>query len=296
MEGSTLETARPIGKVLEPGSGNVFDNGYAGISSIYRWKGKLLAFYHAEDHVAMQRIEYNTDIPGFYGSVGLAVSIDGRTFRKVGQILSANLKKGESKESSQGLGDVCVCPDHTKTYLYAYFTDWTRYNNRPVLICMARCKISDGGMPGKWYKYFQNGFGEGGLGGKDSPIMEPPKGIRGDTWAPHVTYSKTLKKYLMFFTVTGYSDQNEEKPSQTGVYFSCSDDGIKWCNPSVVFLMHCIPYKGREIVMHPGFYPRIESTNKVFGWLIYGYSARFGGPPMEPHHLARRPITITPSK
>jgi len=294
MEGSALESAKPVAKVLEPGSKEWFDNGYAGISSVYRWNRELLAFYHAEDQVDMQRKEFNSELLGCYCSVGLATSKDGRTFTKVGQIITASLRKGEAKGSSQGAGDASVCADHTNTYLYAYYTDWTRIKGRPVVICMARCKISDGGRPGKWYKYFRKEFSEAGLGGKDEPVMTGPKGMACDAWAPHVTYVKSMKKYIMFFTVTGNSDQKDPKPSKTGVYFSSSEDGIQWGEPQLAFLMHCIPFNGREILMHPGFYPQREMPNSVSGWLIYSYSPRFGSsPPMVPHHLVRRPIVIS---
>ena len=293
MEGPTLETAKPIMKVLEPGAGAAFDNGYAGIASVCQVGDEWLAFYHGEDHLDVRPIEYNTAVPGFYAAAGLAVSRDGRTFEKAGQILSAALKKGEVQRSAQGLGDVSVCVDQTNTYLYAYFTDLTREGGRPVLIGMARCKRVDRGRAGTWHKYFEGAFGEVGLGGKSAPVVRPPAEVHGDAWGPHVSYSKELKKYLMFFTVTAYADQEQTKATQTGVYFASSDDGICWSKPSVVFLMQCLPRPGREIAMHPAFYPSTVAEKKLSGWLIYGYSPRFGGtPPRVPHYAVRRAITL----
>lgn len=296
MEGPGLESARPVRHVLEPGGKDSFDNGYVGIGAVF-WSDRarrLLAFYHAEDHVGVPNKEYNTDLKGMYASIGLAVSNDGRTFSKVGQILTGNQPKQTTGDSAQGIGDVSVCPDHTGTYLYAYYTDWTRVGKRPVQIGLARSKIFDEGKPGSWYKYSRGGFAEPGLGGKDTPVLKGPTAFPCDAWAPHVTYLKTFKKYVMFFNVTAYSDQQDQKASKTGVYFACSDDGIEWSESQRVFAMHCIPYNDREIVMHPGFYVQWESDVKVTGRLIYGYSRRFGtAPPRESHHMAWRPVSIS---
>src|SRR5437588_12568884 len=90
LQGRTPESAVPVGKVLGPGDKSAFDNGYAGICSTYfdRKTRKLLGFYHAEDHVGMPRVSYNTDVHGAYWSVGLAVSRDnGANFQKAGQVL-----------------------------------------------------------------------------------------------------------------------------------------------------------------------------------------------------------------
>jgi hypothetical protein len=229
-----------------------------------------------------------------YASVGLAVSNEGQTFTKVGQILTGSLPKQETGSSAQGIGDVSVCPDHTNTYLYAYYTDWTRVGKRPVQIGLARCKIADEGKPGSWYKYARGGFTEPGLGGKDTPVFKGPTAFPCDAWAPHVTYFKTLKKYVIFFNVTAYSDQQQPRASQSGVYFACSDDGIEWSESELVFAMHCIPYNDREIVMHPGLYVQRETDKKVTGKLIYSYSPRFGtAPPRVPHHMAWRPVSIS---
>ncbi|MHB0960065.1 MAG: hypothetical protein ACYC0X_19980 [Pirellulaceae bacterium] len=296
FEGQTLASAVPVRTVLQPGEKESFDNGCAAISAVY-WSGttkKLLGFYHAEDHVGVPVKPYNTDLKGHYASVGLAVSSDGRTFAKVGRIITGSVPKQETGDCAQGIGDVSVCPDHTNTYLYAYYTDWTRMDKRPVEICVARSRIADEGRPGTWYKYYRSNFSEPGLGGKDTPVVKGPPGIPSDAWGPHVTYLSKMQKYVIVFTVTAYSDQQDQSATHTGVYFAHSDDGIKWSEPQIVFAMHCIPYNDREIVMHPGFYVQRESDTRASGWLIYGYSRRFGiAPPQEPHYMAWRPITIT---
>lgn len=296
MEGTSIDTARPLGKVLEPGAGDAFDNGYAGISAVY-WSQKSeewLAFYHAEDHVGLPHVPYNKDLQGMYASVGLAVSKDGHNFRKIDRIITASIPKEPANGFGQGVGDVSVCAEHTNTYLYAYYTDWTRKDKRPVQICMARSRISDGARPGTWRKHFHGAFDEPGLGGNDTPVVKGPSAFACDAWGPHVTYLRRFKKYLIVFTVTAYSDQKQAHASKTGVYYACSEDGIDWSEPQLLFAVHCIPYNDGEVVMHPGLFIEKETAKKAVGWLIYGYSPRFGtAPPRQPHYLARRPITLT---
>ena len=73
------QTQVPIKKVLEKGPKESFDNGYAGIGAAVWSKNaqEYLSFYHAEDHLGMPGQVQNPDVPGFYGSIGLAVSKDG---------------------------------------------------------------------------------------------------------------------------------------------------------------------------------------------------------------------------
>ena len=166
MEGKSLRTAVPVEKVLVPGAKGSFDNGYAGAGSVYldEGRGEVLVFYHAEDHEGMPMVSYNKAIHGAYWSIGLAVAKTDSTHReKVGQILSASVKKSEVTEEHQGIGDVCVIPDASRTYLYAYFTDLTRKKGQfahNAKIGMARCRIEDGGRPGKWTKYYDGDFTE----------------------------------------------------------------------------------------------------------------------------------------
>jgi hypothetical protein len=299
MQGKALETAVPTGKpVFQPGDKNSFDNGYAGITSVYFDKPnkRHLAFYHAEDHVGMPKVPYNPDIQGAYWSVGLATSKDnGASFQRGGQILSASVTKKQVTKEHQGVGDVSVIADGSGTYLYAYYTDVTRRKaDERATIGLARCRTADGGRPGAWFKYRDGEFKEKGLGGQESPVVLPPKDFPGEVIAPHVTYVPEWKKYVMVCNVVAYKDCESQKAEEGGIYYCHSDDGVKWTEPKRLVVGLPIPYRDREYVAHPSLYLEGVKGKSATGLLLYTYSPRWGTEaPRQPHHLASRPITIT---
>lgn len=298
MQGQSLESAAPVAKVFGPGDKSAFDNGYAGITSTYLDKKtkKLFGFYHAEDHVGMPKVSYNTDIQGAYWSIGLAVSRDnGNTFVKGGQILTSSVAKKDVTKEHQGIGDVCVIADATNTYFYAYYTDLTRRkDDEKARIGMARCRIADEAKPGSWFKYHDGEFKEKGLGGKQSAVVNPPSAFQSEIIAPHVTYLPEWKKYIMVCNVGAYADFEKKKAEKGGIFICYSDDGIKWTEPQVLVVGLPVPYQDKEYVAHPSLYLDKITPNKAEGWLFYSYSPRWGTKaPLVPHHLARRLITLT---
>jgi hypothetical protein len=298
MEGRTLESAVPVRKVLAPGPKASFDNGYAGITSVYydRKTRQWLGLYHAEDHVGLPKVPYNPDINGAYWSIALVVSKDnGNSFQKFGQVLTSSVSKKDMKWEMQGIGDVCMIADPTETYLLAYFTDLTRRKgNETARIGLARCRIADGGRPGKWFKYRDGEFKEKGLGGENSAVVDPPKDFPSEVINPRVTYLPQWKKYLMVCNVVANGEDGKKKVEKGGIYFCHSDDGIKWTEPKVLMIGQPIPYQDSEYVSHPSLLLENITSNKAEGWLLYCYSPRWGTQaPRQPHHLARRPITFT---
>lgn len=298
MQGRTLEAAVPIKKVLAPGDKTSFDNGYAGISSTYIDKGKneLLGFYHAEDHVGMPKPAYNPDLKGAYWTVALAVSKDGgQSFAKIGPILTCSITKDKATRETQGVATPSIVNDPTNTYLYAYYTDLTRRKDRfSGSIALARSRISDGGRPGTWFKYHRGEFSEKGLGGEESPVVEPPPRLPSDIVDPHVTWIPAWKKYVMFCTVNAYGDFEKKKAEQGGIFYCSSDDGIKWTEPKRLIVAHAVPFLDREYVAHPCLHVEKVESDKATGWLFYCYSPRWGtAAPRQPHHLARRAVTLT---
>ncbi len=298
MQGRTLDTAVPVHKVLAPGPKTSYDNGYAGITSIYFDKKtrQWLGLYHAEDHVGLPKTSINPDINGAYWSIALVISKDnGNSFQKLGQVLTSGVTKKDMKWEMQGIGDVCMIADPTETYLLAYFTDLTRRKgNETARIGLARCRIADGGRPGKWFKYRDGDFKEKGLGGENSAVVDPPKGFPSEVINPRVTYLPPWKKYLMVCNVVANGEDGKKKVEKGGIYFSHSDDGIKWTEPKVLVIGQPIPYQDSEYVSHPSLLFENVTSNSAEGWLLYCYSPRWGTQaPRQPHHLARRPISFT---
>lgn len=293
FSGQSWSNVQPVGKVLQPTTKS-YDNGYAGIGGLHRnsRNGSLVAFYHAEDHNDVPRIEYN-NVPGFYASICLAISKDqGRSFSKGGQIITCSQPKNKKGNPAQGVGDVTVTPSDDGKYLYAYYSDHSRVNGRGVQICLARSKIEDNGKPGSWKKFHDGNFNEPGIGGKDTPVVSM-KSRGGDAWCPHVIYLKHCGTFLMTFSVTNYTDLNQKRATNSGIFMAYSDDGIKWSEPQKLISAITVPMPGLAIAMHSTLIITKVGDSKINGTLLYGYSPSWGdGPGKMPHYLAGNPITL----
>ncbi len=300
MKGPTLDKAVPVKKLLTKGEPSAFDNGYVGLCAYYRTNnGNLLGFCHCEDHTGLSSPTYNADIKNAYCSVALVTSSDGgETFDKVGPIITGQLPKGALGESkSQGVYDVSVETDPTQTFLYAYYGEHSRVGGRGVVICMARCRISDGGRPGAWYKFHNGRFEEEGLGGRDSPVV--PQAIpRSSVISGHVKYIESLKQYVMICCVQAFGDherweklETRAKAKESGIYIAYSGDGIQWSTPELLFVGHVLPYNGLPCVFRPALHIAESNERSAQGFLLYGYSSDWGVRRVA-HHLVRRPIRI----
>jgi len=295
LEGRDMKSLVPVGQVLKPGKPGSFDNGYAGISGIARdpGTGELLAFYHAEDHEGMPPIPGG--IPGFYCSVGLAVSKDdGASFRKLGPVITGSLPKDLKGRADQGCGDLCVVADAENRYLYVYYSDHSRIDNRGVQICMARCPLTDAGTTGKWRKYHNGSFEEPGLGGKDTPVVSAQP-MRADAIFPQITFVRELHRYVMVFNITVYQEFSQEtKPQHSGIYITSSQDGIRWSKPTQLIAIRSIASIGKEVGWHPTLLLSAVDDGSAKGWLYYSYSESWGHKaPQTPHYLVGHPITFS---
>lgn len=295
LEGQDMKSLVPVGRVLSPGEPGSFDNGYAGICGVARepGTGELLAFYHAEDHEGMPPIPGG--IPGFYCSVGLAVSKDdGASFRKLGPVVTSARPKNVHGRADQGCGDLCVVADADRRFLHVYYTDHSRIDMRGVQICMARCLLSEARTPGKWRKYYQGSFDEPGLAGKETPVMSAPI-MLADAIFPQVTFVPELRRYLMVFNVLVYHEfALGLKPSQGGIYLASSADGVHWTKPTHLIAIQSIASTGKEVGWHPTLLLSTAGGGSAKGWLYYSYSERWGHQaPNKPHYLVGQPITLS---
>jgi hypothetical protein len=299
LEGRDMKSLASRGEVLRPGKPGSFDNGYAGISGVARdpGSGDLLAFYHAEDHEGMPPIPGG--IPGFYCSIGLAVSNDdGASFQKLGPVITGSRPKDAKGRSDQGCGDLCVAADADHRYLYLYYTDHSRSDNRGVQICMARCPLdAAAGKVDRWKKYHQGAFEEPGLGGKETPVMSA-QSMLADAIFPQVTFVRELGRYIMVFNITVYKEFGlGMKPSQSGIYIAYSQDGVHWSTPTQLIAVQSIVSMGKEVGWHPTLLLSAAEDGSAKGWLYYSYSESWGHkPPQTPHYLVGQPITLSAGK
>lgn len=292
--GSNIESLKPVSEVLAPGGAGSFDNGYTGIGGVIQDnQDRLFAFYHAEDHEGMPKIDYN-DVHGFYASVGMAVSNDGgRSFNKVGQVLTSNRQKDPGGPSAQGVGDVSVCESGDGKHVLAYFSDWTDMKERGTQISHARIAKSALDEGDSWEKWHDNKYGEKGIGGKSTPVLTWRKD-GGDAHAPQVQYVPALHAYVMVYCVLVYKDFEKGKPTRSGIYISFSDDGIQWSRQELVYKAMTVPIPGKEIAIHPTFIISESKGKRVSGLVVCGFSPSWGHDDAHPpHHLAGVPVVLT---
>jgi hypothetical protein len=254
-----------------------FDNGYAGFGSVYLNKatGEILAFYHAEDHEGVAASIYG---PAYYASVGLAISKDGgRTFEKMGQVLTSHKpKSASSTDGAQGVGGPSVIVDPSGQYLYMYFMDWTREAPWGD-IGVARSRIEDGGRPGTWFKYYNGGFTERGLGGRATLIVGGR--VPGD-WAafPSVSFNSYLNQYLMVYA------------AKDGFYAMTSGDGITWASPTQL-LTSATGWSGSRVSLYPTIIGEDDTHTGKENCLYYGFTPKSLNE--ECHHMVRQRITFS---
>ena len=282
LEGAWFENLTSATKVLEVGASGEFDSGYAGISGAYKHSdGTWYAFYHGEDRENMPPIPIG-GLEGYYGTIGAASSTDdGRTWEKLGPIITSNKPKGWTAYDGQfdsGAGIPGFVVSKNGDYLYAYYYEMSRVDGRGAQTCLARSRISDGPpLPGTWEKYYNGTFGEPGLGGKDTPVMSGTVFAEdGFALGAHPVYSKELDKYIMVVNI-GFASELDflgGKLSQSGIYFSFSDDAISWAKPEPLIIDHAVPQYGRSLSWEATIvWDEGSSTN---GWLIYAYTPAWG--------------------
>ena len=295
ISGSDLNSLHPVAEVLRPGRPGSFDGNYVGIGGIVVEENKrdVIALYHAEDQSGMPKIGYN-NVPGFYASVGLATSKDGGwSFQKLGPVLTSNQRKNpKGGHPAQGLADPTVCRSSDGRYLMAYYSEHSRVDDRGVQIGLARSPISAGGRPQTWKKYFEGSFDQPGLGGRETPVVSMQI-FHADAHCPSVVYVEPFRKYVMVFCCLAYADFVVKKADRSGFYLASSDDGIVWSEPSLIYPVLTVPIPGVEMAMHPSLFLTDQEQGTVKGWLLYGYSPRWGHTDREPsHHLVGRPIRL----
>lgn len=281
-----------------------FDNGYAGISAVFRHTdGVLYGFYHAEDQENMGSL--TGGIPGFYARIGLVYSADqGKTFTKAGYVLESVMPKrtpGNGVQSDQGVAEAGAVVSADGQSLYVYYTEHGRDdgqgNARPVYIGMARASLADWppkfsttlGPIDAFKKYHEGSFSTPGIGGADTPIIEPPDSNTSNALEGHVVYSASLKKYVMVYNVDAWEERTTTGVAKvSGVYYAVSDDGI-----------HFRPSKTPLITDFGVAYPNLSVTwqasilfdagSDTEGWLVYGFSPNFT---TTNHYMMGRRLTL----
>jgi hypothetical protein len=231
--------------------------------------GVLFAWYHQEHWglCAGSRLA----VP----QIGAAISYDGgKTFGDMGPVLTSGDPyscAAQNGYTAGGVGDFSVILDRKNEYFYFLFSHY----DGPLEsqgVAIARMPFANRHNPaGAAKKYYNGGWTEPGIGGRDTPIF-PAKvswlsAATDSFWGPSVHWNTYLKSYVMLLNrsccTTGYP--------QEGIYLSFSadlSDPKSWSAP-------------KRIVKDPGWYPQVlgdgpQGTDTLSGrvahlW-IYGHS------------------------
>lgn len=294
LEGKDIQNITSAKRVLGPGNKNSIDNGYAGISgSCYQGNGILYALYHCEDQEEMEMIEGG--IPGFYASIGAAISKDnGMTWDKLGPVITSSKPKEwkfYDTQNARGAGNPAMLPEKNGNYVYVYYTELSCRDGRGVRICMARADISKKtGLPDVWKKYNNGSFDEPGLGGEDTPVINTSEWEYSATIFPFATYSRELDRYIMFFNINNPNECTGRSELRiSGIYVVFSDDGIQWSYPQALIIDYSIPLIGKSFSGYPTLI--WDENSGTEGWLVYCHSPRWGhefNQSGTPHYLVGR--------
>eukprot|EP01113_Clastostelium_recurvatum_P034886 TRINITY_DN4791_c0_g1_i1.p1 TRINITY_DN4791_c0_g1~~TRINITY_DN4791_c0_g1_i1.p1 ORF type:complete len:538 (-),score=80.63 TRINITY_DN4791_c0_g1_i1:42-1655(-) len=172
---------------------------------------QIAGWYHAE-------CLCDYDVGQTHKSVAYAQSSDlGKTFVKVNYpnnhvITGANFT---AKETT-GAGDHTVVTYGGYYYMFYYeYPDW-----KPT---MARSKVSDGGRPNTWFKYFNGQFTEPGLGGRFTPVPDTSSFVASVSILGNDTlislYTGTNGIFMSYMPASGIASPNW-KPVADPLFYS----------------------------------------------------------------------------
>jgi len=291
VQGTDIQHLNSYRTILGPGPTGSFDNGGAWSCGKYRSPdGSLYVFYYTEDRDGMPAADTGF---GWYASLGVAVSHDdGYSFTKLGQIIRSDLPKDPNGPSAQGNGEASFIVDPTGRYLYAYYTNHAN-DSDAIQMYVARADLSQGPpVPGSWKKFYQGSFSEPGLGGHDTMVLRAPGGS-GHAIFPSITYSSFLGLYVMTYAINDFPELDSGYPRDSGFYLSFSTDGLHWSSDRQILTAWTIPYWDKEIAVHPTIVWDDDTGSSGDGWLVYGYSPRWGyQTPSSPYSLYGQRISL----
>ena len=290
ITGSSIENLTDSKVVLSPpGSGNLPYANYIGVGQLIKSNNKFYGLYHGEYH---DGTILPGGVAGFFGSVGLVSSDDGKVFEISQNAIVPNYmsKDDDNGYGDGGYGEPSMLFSKDSTQLFVYYVDHNR-DNREVNICMGKFDVIDG-EPQFDKFYFLNDQNE-----FTSSIIKAKEVVSGDygysdAIFPHVTYNKFLDLYIMVFSLNAWNDSNNGRgcdSAKSGIYLTYSKDGINWIN---LFNENVISYIGSpkklvsecsipwsqtsSFAWHPSLIYTNESQTE--GYLLYSYGESLSYP------------------
>lgn len=228
-------------KVLPRGGAGSFDSGGAWLYTVLpSCEGRMLGFYHAEDHTFPHSPESHFIA---YKSIARCTSEDsGLTWKNREQVLTAYRPKPK-RAAWSGLGDHCIVWDEASKQLLCFFQE-------EGLLCMAASQDPQGRV-GSWRKWHNGGFKEPGIGGRATPIAAFAKHPGGN---PSILWNTFLQRWLIAWH--GWSGD---------LWISSSPNLMDWTPPRLLLQRP----SSRGKVWYPTLIGQSDKTGGENLWLIY---------------------------
>ncbi len=277
LRGASFDSLRPhrtdarggAVPVLGP-TGEGIDRDYAGFGAVLPGlgEGELYGIYHAEQQCPRG---------GTTAAIGMAYSRDfGETWERRGTIITGrNLAPPCAKFTGAGEPSAIVVGD----YIYLYYVDWGTASGPPDEVHVARARISSGGLPGTWQKYYRGAWSQPGLGGQSTAVIARA--------APGATTVYAANPSVSFNTVLGRYLATVE--SRDGIYYTASEDGVRWETPRMLLSTGERPQR----IGYPTLLSPMSGWHAVTagdGYLYYAKGIGQG----QAHRIMRRAVRIVP--
>ena len=270
LSGTSLSNINQATKVAAPRD-NTFYSDYVGLGQLIKDSNNTIySVFHSEQHDGSV---LPGNIPGFYASVGLGISYDnGETFQLNSEPLIQNTFdiNYDNGFGDGGLGEPSITFSKDKSEVFVYYVDHNR-SGRGVNICMVKFLVDQNGAPDFSTCYYLNENKQ-----FTSDVIRSKEVVAGIGYAdaifPHVSYNSFIDKYVMVYSLNHYGEfhNGSASPSQSGIYYRESIDGINWTEQPIKLITDwSIPFSfdNHSFAWHPNLIYSNDSQSE--GYLVY---------------------------
>ena len=270
LSGTSLSNINQSTKVAAPRD-NTFYSDYVGLGQLIKDSNNTTySVFHSEQHDGSV---LPGNIPGFYASVGLGISYDnGETFQLNSEPLIQNTFdiNYDNGFGDGGLGEPSITFSKDRSEVFVYYVDHNR-SGRGVNICMVKFLVDQNGTPDFSTCFYLNENKQ-----FTSDVIRSKEVVAGIGYAdaifPHVSYNSFIDKYVMVYSLNHYGEfhNGSASPSQSGIYYRESIDGINWTEQPIKLITDwSIPFSfdNHSFAWHPNLIYSNDSQSE--GYLVY---------------------------